>query len=168
MKTIATIRHSQLFPGEPDKDAAQFSHRRAARAIVFSPNDAVALLYVGKYGYHKLPGGGVEDGEDTAAALERELIEEIGCHAQVAGELGQIIEYRDAWDMQQTSECFVARQIGAIQPPQFTEKEQSEDFSIVWARDLQHAITLLQNDKPHDYGGKFIHARDLQFLRAVL
>jgi len=167
MKTLATIRHSDIVPAETDKDPSAFAHRHAARAIVFGPQGAVALLYVGKYGYHKLPGGGVEDGEDIAQALERELLEEIGCKATVTRELGQIVEYRDRWNQKQTSECFVTQQVGPAGQPQFTAKEQSEGFEVVWATDLEHAISLLENENPEHYGAQFMHTRDLCFLRAA-
>lgn len=167
MKTLATIHHSDVVPTEADKDPRTFDHRRAARAIVFGSTGAVALLYVRKYGYHKLPGGGVEGDEDIAQALERELVEEIGCKADVTRELGQIIEYRDLWNQKQTSECFVAQQNGPAGQPQFTAKEQSEGFRVVWAADLNYAISLLENEDPQHYGAQFIHARDLCFLRAA-
>jgi 8-oxo-dGTP pyrophosphatase MutT (NUDIX family) len=168
MNLLTEIRHSQIVPGEPDKNAASFEHRRAARAVVLNPMGGVALLYVGKYGYHKLPGGGVENGEDIAQALERELLEEIGCRATVTRELGRIIEYRDLWNQKQTSECFIAQQVGPVGEPQFTAKELSEGFTVVWASDLRHAISLLAGEQPDHYGAKFIHTRDLYFLRAAL
>lgn len=167
MKTLTEIHHSDIVPTEVNKDPKAFDHRRAARAIVFNSAGCVALLYVGKYGYHKLPGGGVEGDEDIAQALERELTEEIGCKASVTSELGQIIEYRDRWNQKQTSECFIAQQVGEAGQPQFTAKEQSEGFEVVWAPSLSHALSLLESEHPDHYGAKFIHARDLYFLRAA-
>lgn len=167
MKSLHTIRHSTVVPTETDKSPEAFSHRRAARAILTDNDGRIALLYVAKYGYHKLPGGGIEDGEDIAQALERELLEETGCQAQVTAELGKITEYRDQWDQKQTSYCYLSVQIGAIGAPDFTEKELSEGFAVVWAKDLSEAISLLEQDTPDDYGGVFIRERDLTFLRAA-
>lgn len=164
MKLLREIKHSELFPDLDQHTSEATSHRRAARAIVTNDTGEVALLYVGKYKYHKLPGDGIEDGEDIAQALERELLEEIGCHAEVTAEVGEIIEHRDAWNMLQTSYCYLAKQIGAAVAPDFTEKELSEGFRIVWAKDLATAIALLDNDDPQDYGGRFISMRDHAFL----
>ena len=167
MKLLCEIRHSDIIPGASDKPSDIFSRRHAARAIVTDSEGKVALLYVGKHNFHKLPGGGVEAGEDVQQALARELVEEIGCQATITSELGAITEYRDEWDQKQTSECFIATQTGGIQLPSFTEKELSEGFRIVWADNLAHAISLLENDSPKNYGGLFIRARDLTFLRAA-
>ncbi len=167
MKLLREIKHRELFPDSDQKTPDAFGHRRAARAIVTNDVGEVALLYVGKYKYHKLPGGGIEDGEDITQALERELLEEIGCQAEVTGEIGEIIEYRDAWGMMQTSYCYLARQIGAAVAPDFTDKELSEGFEIVWAKNMDVAIALLDNDDPQDYGGRFITMRDRTFLAAA-
>lgn len=167
MKILREIRHSEIVPGEIDKDPSEFSHRRAARAIVTDADGKVALLYVGKHQYHKLPGGGIEEGEAVIAALERELLEEIGCTAEITGELGAIIEYRDAWNMMQTSYCYRATQVGKKQQPAFTDKELSEGFQIVWADTMAQAIHLLQQDAPQEYGGKIIRERDLTFLKTA-
>jgi 8-oxo-dGTP pyrophosphatase MutT (NUDIX family) len=167
MKMIRQLRHSDIMPGASNKDAAKFSHREAARAVVTNASGGVALLYVGKYHYHKLPGGGVEDGEDIRQALMRELLEEIGCRATITDELGQIVEYRDRWNQKQTSYCYLAQQVGPAGSPDFTKKELSEGFEIVWADNLDHAIGLLESELPQDYGAKFIHERDLAFLRAL-
>ena len=153
MKLLCEIRHSDIISGASDKPSDVFSRRHAARAIVTDSDGKVALLYVGKHNFHKLPGGGVEANEDAQQALAREL--------------GAITEYRDEWDQKQTSECFIATQTGDMQLPSFTEKELSEGFRIVWADNLAHAISLLENDSPKNYGGLFIRARDLTFLRAA-
>lgn len=167
MKLLREIKHTDLFTEATGKDARAFAHRQAARAIVSNTDGAIALLYVGKYKYHKLPGGGIENGEAIAEALEREIAEEIGCQATVTHELGKIVEYRDEWDQVQTSYCYLARQKGEQHTPDFTDDELANGFAVVWASDLTAAIALLEADHPEDYGGKFIVARDLTFLHAA-
>jgi len=167
MKLLREIQHSEIDPGAANKDPANFSERHAARAIVTDASGRVALLFVGKYAYHKLPGGGIENGEDNAQALQRELLEEIGSRVKITGEVGEIIEYRDEWEQKQTSYCYLARQIGEAYKPDFTEKELGEGFAVVWAKDVSEAIGLLRQDTPEDYGGKFIRERDLTFLEAA-
>jgi 8-oxo-dGTP pyrophosphatase MutT (NUDIX family) len=78
-----------------------------ARAVLLDSNGQVHLLFVSKHGYHKLPGGGLEEGEDAAQALERELMEEVGCKAEVITELGTIEECREYPDggLRQISYC---------------------------------------------------------------
>jgi hypothetical protein len=41
-------------------DESKIKLREASRAVLFDENDMIPLLYVSKYTYHKLPGGGVE------------------------------------------------------------------------------------------------------------
>ena len=169
MRVICEIKSSDIMPGSVNKDPSAFAHRRASRAIVTNHKGEVALLYVGKYGYHKLPGGGIEHGEDIEQALERELLEEIGCAAEIIDEVGEIIEYRDEWDQKQTSYCYRAKQVGEAHPPMFTEKELSNGFEIVWAPNLTAARTILAHDTSRvtDYGARFITARDHAFLQAA-
>jgi len=167
MKILREIRHSEIVPDTNDKSHADFRKRQAARAIVSDNDGRVVLLHVGKYNYHKLPGGGVEEGEDIEQALERELLEEVGCRVEITGELGEIAEYRDEWDMKQTSYCYLAKQIGEASLPDFTEKELSEGFAVVWAKNIADAISLLEQDTPEEYGGNFIRERDLTFLKAA-
>lgn len=75
------------------------------RAIVFGSENKIALLNVSQYSYHK-------DGEQLAEALDREIMEEIGCDINVSGELGRIIEFRDDFKLEQESLCYLARVVG--------------------------------------------------------
>ncbi|MBP6917065.1 NUDIX domain-containing protein [Candidatus Saccharibacteria bacterium] len=167
MKTILIINNQDIDPGAPFVDTRIFRNRKAARAVVFDNTGKIALLKVGLYKYHKLPGGGIEEGEDVQTALERELLEEIGCKAEVTSEIGEIIEYRDQFELKQTSYCFIAKQIGIKGEPNFTEKELREQFSIVWVSDIHAAISLLEQDLPTNYEGKFIQRRDLTSLKTA-
>ncbi|MEO8862807.1 MAG: NUDIX domain-containing protein [Candidatus Saccharimonadales bacterium] len=79
MKSLLTIREQDIVAGSADVDTSSFRERRAARAVLLDDNAQVHMLNVSKHGYHKLPGGGIEAGEDILSALERELMEEVGC-----------------------------------------------------------------------------------------
>ena len=167
MKNILTIHEQDIVPEAPIIDTGNFRKREAARAVVSDSAGKIALLRVGLYDYHKLPGGGIDEGEDIPIALERELLEEIGCKAEVTGEVGEIIEYRNQFELEQTSYCFTATQTGEKGEPDFTEKELREQFSIVWTDNIDGAIALLEQDKPTNYEGKFIQKRDLALLKTA-
>jgi 8-oxo-dGTP pyrophosphatase MutT (NUDIX family) len=168
MNTILTITHQDFFPDSPRLDTDTFRIREAARAVVVDENGRVALLKVGKHSYHKLPGGGIDEGEDKIEALSREFIEEIGCDANVIAELGAIVELRDKWELKQTSYCYLAKQFGPISEPEFTPEEIADGFSVVWVDSVDIAITLLENDRPTNYEGLFIQKRDLTLLNHAL
>ena len=99
MILLRTIKDKDIFPDLNDNEKVPSRHREAARAVVFDFENKVALLHVKKHAYHKLPGGGLEEGEDIKTALEREMMEEIGCQVEVQNEIGEIIEYRNQHDL---------------------------------------------------------------------
>ncbi|MFH1398840.1 MAG: NUDIX domain-containing protein [Candidatus Woesearchaeota archaeon] len=67
--------------------------REASRAVLFDKG-LVPLLFVSKFNYYKIPGGGIDPGEDRKKALIREVQEETGCKIKLTGEVGKIIECR--------------------------------------------------------------------------
>lgn len=160
MKLLKTIQLSDL----PESERQIYRFRRAARAIVFDSDNKIALLHNAKHNYHKLPGGGVEAGEDVMAALKRECLEEIGCAVEVLGEIGSIVEYRDEYKLRQESYCYLARLRGDKCRSNFTRDEEADGFSSLWLP-LPEAIRLIENERPNDYSGKYIVQRDLAFLR---
>ena len=104
MKNLLTIKEQDMVPGSPAVDTSSFRKRGAARAVLLDDKGQVYLLNVSKHGYHKLPGGGIDEGEDIKQALERELMEEVGCKAEIVAELGTVVEYRNYDDgLEQTS-----------------------------------------------------------------
>ena len=64
MKNLLTIKERDIVPGSPIVDTSAFRKRGAARAVLLDDSGQVYLLKVSKYGYHKLPGGGIHEGED--------------------------------------------------------------------------------------------------------
>ena len=158
MKDLGLINLNQLSPSE----AATLKQRTAARAVVFDTNNHVALLHAGKNGYYKLPGGGIEPGEDPKQAHVRECMEELGCSIDVRGEVGKIIEYRR--DLHQTSYCYLATLVGMQNAPHYTEEELAEEFEYLW-KPLSEAIDLVSQATPTNLEGTFIKERDARFLR---
>lgn len=147
------------FPG----DESTLKIREASRAVLFDENALIPLLFVSKYNYHKIPGGGIDYGEDRAKALIREVKEEVGSEIEITGEVGQIIEFRSKWNLKQTSYCYSGKVISKGDPD-FTEKELRQGFKLVWLS-LDEAISKVENDRPRNYEGSFIQKRDIVFLK---
>ena len=163
MKILKVIKDTDLGLISPTPTA--YKERKASRAIVFDKDKNVALLHATKKYFHKLPGGGIEAGEHIADALARELLEEIGCSVDNIRELGVIEEYRNKFELHQTSYCFLADLIGEKGTPKFEEDEIEDGFEPVWMS-LEDAIKTLDSEvSVEDYEGKFIRLRDITFLQ---
>mgnify|MGYP001587960347 FL=1 len=160
MNLLATIDPLSSGPGLP----GGWHERRAARAVVFDAQNQVALLFVSKYGYYKLPGGGVEEGEDLIGALKRECHEEIGCEIEAGCEIGMTIEYRPKFLLRQESYCYLAKVIGEKGEPHFEGDEITDGFRIVWVS-LDEAIRLVETSNTEEYESGFIVPRELVLLR---
>lgn len=167
MKNILVITAQDIDSDSPIVDSASFRTREAARAVLLDNDKQVYLLNVSKHGYHKLPGGGIDEGEDITQALERELMEELGCEAEIVAELGTITEYRDYEELKQTSYCFIAKQTGEQVDSSFEESELAEGMFEIKAKNIDDAISLLLNDVPNNVEGKYIQLRDIAFLKAA-
>jgi 8-oxo-dGTP diphosphatase len=159
MKLLKTIRDQD--PVDPN----DVKTREAARGIFFDNQGLIPLLYVRQHSYHKLPGGGVEEGEDLLQALVREVKEETGCEIKVLKELGQIKEYLSQWNLEKTSSCYLGT-VTSKGEPTFTDDETAAGFELVWMT-LDDAIRALESDDPQDYEGIFIQKRDLTFLKTA-
>jgi 8-oxo-dGTP diphosphatase len=139
--------------------------RHAARAVIFNDKGDIALLCATRHGYHKLPGGGMEIGEDWTTALIREAMEEVGCDVDVLPQkVGEIIEWRTEFQLKQVSVCGMAQVRGAVGQNSLTEEEIAAGMEVLWVS-IDEAIRLLTADNPTDYEGRFIKARDSVFLK---
>jgi 8-oxo-dGTP diphosphatase len=165
MNLLKTITDSDLSLGFPAP--AHYEERQASRAIIFDRDNKVALLHATNKHFHKLPGGGVNEGESLIDALKREGLEEIGCNIDNIQELGIVEEYRNKISLHQMSYCYTADLVGEKGSPHLEEGEIADGFKTVWVT-LDEAIKILEaENNVEDYEGKFIQMRDLILLRAV-
>jgi ADP-ribose pyrophosphatase YjhB (NUDIX family) len=166
MELIREIYDSDIDSDDLGYREKFYEMRKAARAIVFNENQEVAILYSRKNEYHKLPGGGVEEGESLIESLKREIKEEVGCDSEIKGELGIVIECKNGHKKIQISYCYIANIKGDIMNTSYTKNEILEEFRLKWMS-LDAAIRIFKEDSPLDYTGKFIRERDLTFLKKM-
>jgi 8-oxo-dGTP diphosphatase len=169
MKHLQTLHQEDIKSCRESRHANAdfFREREASRAVLLNDNNEVYMLNVSLHGYHKLPGGGIDEGEEPRQALERELMEEVGCKAEIIVELGYFVEYRDYDNLKQTSYNYLARQVGSQVESALEEGELAEGMYEVKAKSIDEAIALITNDKPNNLEGKFIQIRDLAILKAA-
>jgi 8-oxo-dGTP pyrophosphatase MutT (NUDIX family) len=153
--------------GLPTVPNANYQTREAARGIVIQDNK-IALIYLSKFKYHKLPGGGVEKGETPEQAFNREIMEETGCLCTVTNPKAITIEHRDNFKLNQISHVFFGKVTKNTHQTYFDQFEAIEEGSqLKWIR-VEAVTDLLENESPQDYEGKFIHHRDLAIWQYYL
>ncbi|PIQ91308.1 MAG: ADP-ribose pyrophosphatase [Parcubacteria group bacterium CG11_big_fil_rev_8_21_14_0_20_39_22] len=163
MKTIAKINPG----GVSEEESKTYKTRTAVRAVLFNDEGKMAFLYVGRDGYYKLPGGGVDEGESIEEALKREVVEEVGCNIEIGKEVGKVVEYKSHFKILQDSYVFLAKVTGGDCVPKFTDFEKERGFELVWVT-FDEAVSLLQNSHPESEEGKFIIERDLKILEEAV
>jgi 8-oxo-dGTP pyrophosphatase MutT (NUDIX family) len=143
-----------------EQEVSTYKVHESSRAVVVDDQGQIALLYVSRDGYYKLPGGGFEGAEDALTALARECREEIGCEVEVMGELGIIVEYRKKFALKQFSYCYVARVVGEKKAPEFDAGEIRDGFMLEWLS-YGEAIEAIEKSSRVSYeGGLYIIPRD--------
>lgn len=168
MNIIRTITEKDFGRQDTPEKWSSYHTRPGARAILFDKMSRIALMHVVNHNYYKLPGGGIDSGEDTLTALKRELLEEVGANLiEVDSEIGQINEYRDNWEMKGEHYGFIAKLTGEIIEPSRTEKEIEHGYETVWTKDVDEAIALVESGRPTKYGQDFEKLRELTFLKAA-
>ncbi|WP_422660592.1 NUDIX domain-containing protein [Paenibacillus sp. EC2-1] len=166
MELIAEILESEIIESSNELESKKFNVRKSSRAVVVNSDGKIALLFVSNNNYHKLPGGGVEEGENLHAALKREIIEEVGSQIDIMDEIGLVIEYRNKHELLQLSYSYFCKVVGEIGSPKYTNQELDSGFQLIWIG-IEEAILILRNDRPNNYIAQFIQRRDLAILEKV-
>ena len=159
--------------GYTNKDLNNPRKRIGARGIILK-NDKIAIFYKKNKNEYKLPGGGVEDGENLEDGFKREVLEETGCVVKIQKKLGITEEFKGIANFYQLSHVYLAEVIEDTHKLNLTEKEKSEGAELLWTT-LEQAISLVKNcfdkikpstydEQENVYATKFIIKRDLSIL----
>jgi len=141
-----------------------YTERSAVRAIVHNSRGHVIIISATKDDYYKLPGGGIEGDEKHNPAVEREVMEETGCHVDVEDECIAVVEeWRN--DLHQFSYCYVAKLIKDTGKVELTEEELEDGLKHEWAT-VDDALEKMKTAKPTSEFGKFIQERDVFLLES--
>ena len=123
------------------------------RAVLLDENDYMALMYLPKFEFNNyndlymLPGGSIESNENLEKALEREMLEETGCHINSIEELGQTIEERGYDNSTIITHYYLAKVTGEKGQPEMTELENEYKTELQW-HSLDKALGILTNYVP--------------------
>lgn len=160
MKIIKLINPENVSEAEVNN----YRVREAGRAVVVDDEGLVALLHVTSEKYYKIPGGGIEKGEDKLAALKRECVEEIGCDIDVVADIGITVEYRKIFNLKQISYCYFAKVKGEKGESLLTRSEKKAGFEQVWLPYPEAIKVISDNIATSVEGHDYIVPRDFAFL----
>lgn len=145
--------------------------RHGARGLVFDENNKIAVFNKQLKNEFKLPGGGIDDGEEPEEAFKRECLEELGCEVQNISQLGIIEENQSQENFRQCSFVFVAQKHGELKSTNLTQKELDEGSRFVWLsleealEKMKSSLAILKESKYDSvYRTKFMVTRDIKIL----
>ncbi len=167
---IATITDADF--GIEPKDNSEPPHvRLGARGIVLDDSGKVALIHKTLKNEYKLPGGGVDKGEDPQLAFVRECREELGCVVEIIDELGTVAEYKSQENFKQLSFVYVAKKVDELSSSNLTDKEKDEGAECLWQSKLKALESMKSSlnklrESQYDsvYRSRFMVLRDIRIL----
>jgi 8-oxo-dGTP diphosphatase len=139
--------------------------RYGSRGVLLNNELNIAMMFMSQLNLYKLPGGGVEEGENKEEAFLREIREETGCEAEITHELGYIEEHKNRNDYMQYSYCFIASVLKNNDDATLSENEINLGMEVKWMT-LDKALELMNNSihSCDDYSTKFMLLRDKTIL----
>lgn len=141
------------FDSKDYQDTVEVYEKYSVRGIIV--REGKLAMQCSKDGEYKIPGGGVEPGENFLQALVREIHEETGLHVleDSVTELGEIKEVRkDLFEPQKKYVChslFYFCRVGEGQDPlQLTTSEITKGYVLKWEtpEHIYHRNILIEKD----------------------
>jgi ADP-ribose pyrophosphatase YjhB (NUDIX family) len=167
MQLIKRITDSDILGGFPEY--MDTISRYGSRGLLVDNILNVAMMYMSLPNLYKLPGGGMEEGEDTKAAFLREIKEETGYDAEIIHELGYIEEHKKRNDFMQFSYCFIAKAHNSVGNVMLSESEMQLGMEVKWMT-LDKALEVMNESVLNcdDYSTKFMILRDKTILEQAV
>lgn len=157
------------------KDNDNMTIRYGARGIVEGKDGEIAVIYKKNKNEYKLPGGGVDKGEDFKEAFKRECIEEIGCMIENVEYLFDIEEDHINDNFKQISKVYIAKVKEKLESNNLTEQEKEEGLEYLWLdkkEALEKMKACIENLKGSKYDNvyrtKFVVGRDIRIVERVM
>lgn len=143
--------------------------RYGARGILVDEQGRTAMLYMTKDQRYKLPGGGLESGEDPGQAFLREIREETGWEAVIVHELGYCEEHKNKNQFMHLSFCYIAKALHNHKDISLTENEIKLGMMVEWMS-LASALQVMERALADcdDYSARFMLTRDLTILKQAI
>lgn len=149
--------------------------RLGARGIIQNEEGKIAIFNKQVKNEYKLPGGGIDEGEDPYVAFEREAIEETGCTLKGIQLVGQIEERQGKENFLQKSYVFISKVKENLGTLLLTEKEKEEGAVLHWL-EPQEALSIMEgcmgnlkaSTYDNVYRSQFMVKRDIEILKAFL
>ena len=127
-----------VFDEKNYQNTVETYEKYSVRGIIM--RDGKLAMQCSKEGEYKIPGGGLEDGEDYEQALIREVLEETGLHVKKESirELGEIQEIRkDIFEEKKKYIChslfYYCEVDGKQEPLHLTASEIAKGYEMKWA-----------------------------------
>jgi len=146
--------------------------RTGARGIVKRDDGKIAVFNKQNKNEYKLPGGGVDEGENLEEAFKREILEETGCIISDIEFLGITEELKSLDNFKQTSYVFMCNVKEETNKLYLTQKELDEGGKLLWLtpeealEKITECYELLKESKYENlYHSKFINYRDREILK---
>jgi 8-oxo-dGTP diphosphatase len=159
LRLIRRITDSDFLGGDPI--FIDHVSRQSSRGVLVDNELNVAMMFMSQLNLYKLPGGGIEEGEDKQEAFLREIKEETGFYSEIILELGYIEEHKNRNQFMQHSYCFIARALGHSADTMLTESETELGMDVKWMH-LREALKEMEYSAQRcdDYSTKFMVLRD--------
>jgi ADP-ribose pyrophosphatase YjhB (NUDIX family) len=163
MKLIKRITDSDILGGTPE--LLDVISRYGSRGVLVDGMLNVAMMYMSKINLHKLPGGGINGGENIRDAFLREVKEETGYNAEIIHEMGYIEEHKKRNNFLQCSYCFIAKAYNSSSNTMLTESELELGMEVRWMT-LDKALEVMNYSLLicDDYSTNFMILRDKTLL----
>ncbi|HEY8992436.1 MAG TPA: NUDIX hydrolase [Candidatus Microsaccharimonas sp.] len=158
--------HQPTVIGTPDS-SIRYIDRPTVKALVLNAKNEVLIINNGL-----LPGGGIEDNEDDATALRREIIEELGMTVSNINSLETIIQYRNFLNKKYVINGYTVRYEGNLVNTS-PQDEGEAQFTYAWysiedaKKLLNKSISQIEATKPvldDTYQGKIFNLRTTRVL----